>query len=194
MNTKIPGEGVTMGVTAEVIESNRTAVRMERSDFDIRLLVPHILLATVLILLLVLSFIQYHIKFKKKQSHAQYQEYLQLVQRSRVRRVSIPMTKVMRRFSQGQSLGNQIYFQDGNGQLVGMLQHKLTPSSKSDALLATNRRSSLEDSMFSDLQQKRPSCVSLPPSGSNSARTVSFYFPSDSSEVNERTELTNNYV
>ena len=83
--------------------------------FRAELLIPHILLAAVLISLLIVSFIHYHIKYKRKAIHSHYhQEYLHHVTsaddasdvhlnsaRLRSRRVSIPMMKVMRRYSQG---------------------------------------------------------------------------------------------
>lgn len=79
------------------------------TEFNCKLLVPHFLLAAILLLLLVLSFIHYHIKYRRKQSHAQYQEYMQLASINQgVRRVSIPVNKVMRRFSLGYTLGKPV--------------------------------------------------------------------------------------
>ena len=138
MTTEKPAvdDDITRRSVAELHHQQRN-----EDSFRAELLIPHILLAAVLISLLIVSFIHYHIKYRRKAIHLQYHhEYLHHVANNadadvyvdagslRSRRVSIPMVKVMRRYSQGQYPATNLLFchDEENGSSRVALSRTLT--------------------------------------------------------------------
>ena len=83
----------------------------------------------------------YQIRYRKIHTLGHYHEYFHHVipddvkdgysetASMRSRRVSIPLVKVMRRYSQGQQQGNQLFFKDKKSDIVGVL-NKFNTSAK----------------------------------------------------------------
>ena len=117
----LPNELLTSSVSTVAQPIPETAapndVSTTQLPLRVELLAPHMLLALILVSLLVASFAHYHVKHRRKQEHLLYhQQHLHsLVTRStperpgsprfplehsvRPRRVSVPVIKVMRRYS-----------------------------------------------------------------------------------------------